>query len=119
MDYQRDAIAKDDRVRFHHCDLEFHEVLLAELGYERVKASVSAARAQLDRLRLFMCTPRRQASTFAEHRRIVDALASRDPGNAGLAMERHLKTVMNELSDFVANHPDVFANGEHVIAAAE
>lgn len=119
MDHQRDAITKDDRIRFHQCDLELHELLLAELGYDRVKASVSAARAQLDRLRLFMCTPRRQASTFAEHRRIVDALASRDPENASLAMEDHLNTVMNELSDFVSNHPDVFANREQVIAAAE
>jgi DNA-binding GntR family transcriptional regulator len=110
-------MADDDRVRFHKCDLTLHDLFLAELGYERVKASVFAARAQLDRLRLFMCTPQRQASTFAEHRRIIDALATRDPVAAGHAMEDHLHIVMSELSDFAANNPEVFANNEHVVAA--
>jgi DNA-binding GntR family transcriptional regulator len=117
MDEQRAAMADDDRVRFHKCDLELHDLFLAELGYERVKASVFAARAQLDRLRLFMCTPRRQASTFAEHRRIVDALASRDPAAAGQAMEHHLNIVMEELAGFEADNSEIFSNSEHVVAA--
>lgn len=117
MEEQCAAIAADDRVRFHNCDLELHDLFLAELGYERVKASVFAARAQLDRMRLFMCTPRRQASTFAEHRRIIDALATRDPIAAGAAMEHHLSQVMTELADFSADHPEVFANSDQVVAA--
>jgi DNA-binding GntR family transcriptional regulator len=117
MNEQQAAMHADDRVRFHKCDLELHDLFLAELGYDRVKASVFAARAQLDRLRLFMCTPRRQASTFAEHRRIVDALASRDPAAAGQAMEHHLNIVMNELAGFAADNPDVFSNSVRVVAA--
>ena len=114
---QRAAMAADDRVRFHKCDLDLHDLFLTELGFERVKASVFAARAQLDRLRLFMCTPQRQASTLAEHRRIIDALSSRNPAAAAQAMEHHLNIVMNELADFAANHPEVFANGEYAAAA--
>lgn len=117
MDEQRAAMADDDRVRFHKCDLELHDLFLAELGFERVKVSVFAARAQLDRLRLFMCTPRRQASTFAEHRRIIDALKTRDPAAAACAMEHHLTIVMDELSNFGANNPEAFANREHSVAA--
>jgi DNA-binding GntR family transcriptional regulator len=117
MSEQRAAINRDDRVGFHECDLALHDMLLEALGYERVKASVVAARAQLDRLRLFMCTPRRQASTFAEHRKIIEALAARDPIAAGQAMEHHLDMVMTELSEFAADHPEVFANSEHVAAA--
>ena len=117
MSEQRAAMARDDRVRFHECDLALHDMLLEALGYERVKASVVAARAQLDRLRLFMCTPRRQASTFAEHRKIIDALAARDPIAAGQAMEHHLDMVMTELSEFAVDHPEVFANSERVVAA--
>lgn len=114
---QKLAMRADDRVRFHKCDLELHDLFLSELGFDRVKASVYAARAQLDRLRLFMCTPRRQASTFAEHRRIVDALASRDAASAGQAMERHLSVVMEELAGFAADNPDIFSNNEYVVAA--
>jgi DNA-binding GntR family transcriptional regulator len=117
MKEQQAAMEDDDRVRFHECDVALHDLLLAELGYERVKHSVFAARAQLDRLRLFMCTPRRQASTFAEHRQIIDALATRDPVAAGRAMEHHLDMVMTELNEFAINHPEVFANSENVVAA--
>ena len=76
-----------------------HELLLGFLGYERVKHAVEAARASLDRARLFMCTPARQASTFAEHRAIVAALKKRDPDAAAAAMEDHLDAVMAELLD--------------------
>ncbi len=117
MKEQKAAIARDDRVRFHECDLALHDMLLEELGYERVKASVIAARAQLDRLRLFMCTPRRQASTFAEHRKIIDALATRDAVAAGQAMEHHLDMVMAELNEFAADHPESFAGNESTVAA--
>jgi GntR family transcriptional regulator, rspAB operon transcriptional repressor len=117
MKEQKAAIACDDRVRFHECDLELHDMLLAELGYERVKTSVFAARAKLDRLRLFMCTPRRQASTFAEHQQIIDALAAQDAAAAGRAMEYHLDMVMSELNEFAADHPEAFASSENTVAA--
>jgi DNA-binding GntR family transcriptional regulator len=79
---------------------------------------VFAARAKLDRLRLFMCTPHRQASTFAEHRRIVDALVAGDAAAAGHAMEQHLDMVMAELTEFAADNPDIFETAEKATAAA-
>ena len=118
MQEQQLAMAHDDRIRFHDCDIALHDMLLDALGYERVKTAVFAARAKLDRLRLFMCTPRRQASTFAEHRAIVDALAARDALAAGRAMELHLDMVMEELTEFAAANPDAFATAEKATAAA-
>jgi DNA-binding GntR family transcriptional regulator len=118
MKEQQAAMACDDRVRFHECDIALHDMLLASLGYERVKTAVFAARAKLDRLRLFMCTPERQASTFAEHREIVDALIANDAPAAGRAMEHHLDMVMAELTDFAAAHPDAFETGDKTTAAA-
>jgi DNA-binding GntR family transcriptional regulator len=117
MKQQRAAMARDDRVQFHECDVALHDMLLAELGYERVKSSVFGARAKLDRMRLFMCTPRRQASTLAEHREIIDALTARDPAAAGRAMEHHLDMVMTELNEFAASHPEAFAYRESAVAA--
>jgi DNA-binding GntR family transcriptional regulator len=115
---QQAAMARDNRVRFHECDLALHDMLLDHLGYERVKVAVFAARAKLDRLRLFMCTPERQASTFAEHREIVAALVAGDAAAAGRAMEQHLDMVMAELTEFAADNPDVFETGEKATAAA-
>jgi DNA-binding GntR family transcriptional regulator len=117
MQEQQAAMSRDDRIRFHECDIALHDMLLETLGYERVKTAVFAARAKLDRLRLFMCTPQRQASTFAEHRDIVDALAARDPAAAGLAMERHLGMVMTELHEFAETNPDAFEPDDKASAA--
>lgn len=109
---QEAAMNHDDRVRFHTCDVALHDTLLDALGFERVKIAVAAARAKLDRMRLFMCTPQRQAATYAEHRRIVTALAARDPEAAGRAMQTHLDQVMDELAAFSAVHPDAFEPGD-------
>jgi DNA-binding GntR family transcriptional regulator len=108
---QEVALGSDDRARFHALDLAFHALLLDTIGYERVNAAVDAARGSLDRMRLFLCTPQRQASTFAEHRTIVAALKARDAAAAGLAMERHLDVVMAELVEFAAANPDAVNSG--------
>ncbi len=104
----RAAMKTDDRITFHALDLALHDLLLDALGFERVKTTVYAARAKLDRMRLFLCTPQRQASTIQEHERIFEALRARDPAAAGRAMEQHLDMVMTELATFSATRPDVF-----------
>jgi len=106
---QEVALGSDHGGRFHELDLELHELLLGFLGYERVKNAVEAARASLDRARLFMCTPTRQLSTFAEHQAILAAMKRRDPAAAVTAMESHLDAVMNELVDFAGRNPDAVA----------
>ena len=115
---QEAALENDDVGRFHQLDLELHELLLDVLGYERVKHAVEAARASLDRARLFMCTPTRQLSTLAEHQAIVSAMKRRDSAAAARAMEAHLDAVMTELEDVAGRNPDAIARpaGETVAA---
>jgi DNA-binding GntR family transcriptional regulator len=115
---QADAMKRDDRPRFHACDLALHELLLDTLAYERVRTAVWAARAKLDRMRLFMCTPERQAATLNEHRMIASALAAHDPEAAGAAMEEHLGQVMEELTAFSAVRPEAFAQSDEKDTAA-
>jgi len=115
---QDGALGSDYSSRFHALDLEMHELLLGFLGYERVKHTVEAARANLDRARLFMCTPARQASTSGEHKAIVAALKKRDPDAAAAAMEHHLDAVMAELLDVAERNPDAIAVPAGTIAAA-
>jgi DNA-binding GntR family transcriptional regulator len=115
---QDGALGADDVDRFHQLDLEMHELLLCFLGYERVKHTVEAARATLDRARLFMCTPARQASTSREHAAIVAALKKRDPDAAAAAMEAHLDAVMAELLNVAERNPDAIAVPAGSAAAA-
>jgi DNA-binding GntR family transcriptional regulator len=115
---QQGALGADYTSRFHQLDLEMHGSLLGFLGYERVKHSVEAARASLDRARLFMCTPARQVSTFAEHQAIVGALEKRDPDAAAAAMEAHLAAVMAELLHVAERNPDAIAVPADATAAA-
>jgi len=109
---QRRAMANDDRASFHALDLAFHAVLLDTLGYERVISAVEAARANLDRMRLFLCTPVRQFDTHAEHEEIFAALSARQPEKAARAMSKHLDAVMTELEEFAKAHPDLVTPGK-------
>lgn len=109
---QRHAMAGDDRNGFHALDLAFHDLLLETLGYERVAAAVEAARANLDRMRLFLCTPTRQSDTYAEHEQIFAALSARQPEAAAIAMSNHLDVVMAELEIFAKSHPDIVTPGK-------
>lgn len=115
---QETLLGADHGGRFHALDLELHELLLDFLGYERVKHAVEAARGSLDRARLFMCTPQRQAATCAEHRAIVAALKRHDGDAAVRAMESHLDAVMTELVDFAGRNPDAVALPPREPAAA-
>ena len=115
---QEATLGTDHGGRFHELDLELHELLLGFLGYERVKLAVDAARASLDRARLFMCTPTRKLSTFAEHQAIIVALKKRDVGAAVQAMEEHLDAVMTELIEFADRNPDAVAQPPGETAAA-
>jgi DNA-binding GntR family transcriptional regulator len=103
--------------RFHELDLELHELLLGSLGFERVKHAVEAARASLDRMRLFLCTPQRKLSTFREHQSIVASLKRHDADAAVRAMEIHLDAVMTELVDFAGRNPDAVAEARENAAA--
>ncbi|MCW5691813.1 MAG: GntR family transcriptional regulator [Pseudolabrys sp.] len=103
---QRRVMATDDRDTFHALDLQFHDLLLGALGYERVASAVDAARANLDRMRLFMCTPTRQSATYAEHETILAALSARRPAEAARAMQLHLNAVMTELEDVAKINPN-------------
>ncbi len=115
---QRASLRADDMARFHSLDLAFHALLLDALGYERVRITVEAARASLDRMRLFLCSSQRQAATFAEHLRIGAAIRTRDAAAARGAMEDHLDAVMAELAAFSAAHPEAISSDVKSSAAA-
>ncbi|WP_134494655.1 GntR family transcriptional regulator [Microvirga pakistanensis] len=103
------AVGRDDRARFHALDLAFHALLVDSLEMPRVAAVIEASRANIDRVRQLLSSPRRHAVTLAEHRDLLKALEARDTAAARRTMEAHLEAVMDELEHFSSDHPEVFA----------
>ena len=105
---QEQAVARGDRSGFYALDLAFHSVLVDALELPRVAAVIEASRANIDRVRRLLSSPRRHAVTLAEHRTLLQAFATHDTDAARRAMEGHLDAVMEELERFSAENPEVF-----------
>lgn len=112
LDAQRVAVARGDRTGFHVHDLRFHDMLVGAMGYARVSAVIDSARANLDRARQLLNTPRRLGISLVEHHAVVDAIAAGDAAAATGAMRAHIDTVMAELFAFAQAHSALFADGE-------
>lgn len=109
---QRSAAARDDAESFHQIDVAFHDIIYRSMGFSRIKTIIDSARANLDRARRMIITPRRLALTIAEHQAIFDGILAADAAKASRAMRAHIDAVMVELFAFAREHPDLFADGE-------
>jgi len=91
---QAEALTADDLALFYDLDEAMHAAIFAALAAPRAMRLLDAARAPLDRpRRLGLPETGRPEATLAEHRRIVDAIASGDPEFAAAAMRAHLTQV--------------------------
>ena len=109
---QARAAKRGDREAFHAHDLAFHDMLFDAMQFDRVRAVIEQARANLDRARLLILDPRRLSMTHAEHKAIADAIASGDADDAAAAMRTHIDKVTGELLVFARQAPELFADGE-------
>jgi DNA-binding GntR family transcriptional regulator len=112
MSYQRAAAEIEDQEGFHERDLEFHDIIFGDMSFTRVKSVIEATRANLDRARRLILTPRRLEVTIAEHQKILDGILSGDAPRASAAMRAHIDSVMAELIEFAAEQPELFADGD-------
>lgn len=111
---QSKAVRKSDRETFHKYDVEFHDILFAAMRFDRIRSIIEGARANLDRARLLILSPRRLTVTHAEHKAIADGIISGDADRAAAAMRNHLDKVTGELLVFARQRPDLFADGEQL-----
>lgn len=94
MEQQRAALKDSDFPRFYDLDEALHAAIFAATQSPRALKLLDAARAPLDRpRRIALPEEGRPEATFAEHRRLVDAIATRDPEFAAAAMRAHLANV--------------------------
>jgi len=101
---QAAALEAADLVAFYDLDEALHAAIFSALSAPRAARLLDAARAPLDRpRRLRLPDQGRPEATYAEHRRLVDAIASGDPEFAAAAMRAHLaqvaKSVERELAE--------------------
>jgi DNA-binding GntR family transcriptional regulator len=91
---QAEALEAKDMALFYDLDEALHAAIFSALNAPRALRLLDAARAPLDRpRRLGLPEAGRPEDTLAEHRRLVDALASGDPEFAAAAMRAHLSMV--------------------------
>ena len=116
MSYQRAAAEISDQKGFHERDIEFHDIIFGDMSFSRVKSVIESTRANLDRARRLILTPRRLEMSFAEHKRILAGIAAGDGAEAAAAMRSHIDRVMAELIDFARENPALFADGDQLAA---
>ncbi|QYO76347.1 GntR family transcriptional regulator [Devosia salina] len=111
MAAQRDAASRDDAETFHQIDVDFHDIIFRSMRLTKVKAIIDKARANLDRARRLIITPRRLNHTIAEHQAIFDGILAGDAPQAIAAIRAHIDAVMIELFAFAQERPQLFADG--------
>jgi DNA-binding GntR family transcriptional regulator len=111
MAAQRAAAERDDAEGFHQTDVEFHDIIYRSMRFTRIKTIIDSARANLDRARRLIITPRRLVDTIAEHQQIFDGILAQDEARAIRAIRHHIDAVMVELFAFAREHPALFADG--------
>jgi len=108
---QREIFETDQNRRFHELDLDFHEIVVHALRFERLQTILDNARANIDRARRLLHTPTRNKDTLSEHCAILEAIRAGNPDAAGGAMRTHLDAVMSNLIGFARAQPHLFADG--------
>jgi DNA-binding GntR family transcriptional regulator len=119
LDEQAACIGNKDIRGFHRTDEAFHAALAELSGYPGVWPMVSQAKTQVDRFRqLTLPLEGRMEEVIREHRSVVDAVASRDPQQAVLAMQSHLDHVLPVLEVTRKLRPEFFTAPAEARAAA-
>jgi GntR family transcriptional regulator, rspAB operon transcriptional repressor len=108
LEAQEQAVARKDPSGFHNLDLAFHNTLVEALELPRIAALIEVSRANIDRARRFLSSPRRHMATLIEHREVLHALEVRDAEAARRAMKTHLEAVMEELERVSGQNSKIF-----------
>jgi DNA-binding GntR family transcriptional regulator len=119
MAAQREAAERDDAEAFHQIDIDFHDIIFRSMRFTKIKGIIDSARANLDRARRLIITPRRLALTIAEHQAIFDGILAASQDQATRAIRAHIDAVMVELFAFARERPAVFADGDSLGADSD
>lgn len=98
-----------DPVTFHEADESFHATMAAIARYETVWELVRQTKVQIDRVRrLTLPAAGRMKRVIAEHLRIREAIAAKNPEAAVAALHAHLSVIVPDVDQLGAQYPDYF-----------
>ncbi len=101
--------ADGDTAGFYAQDAAMHELLLSFTGFRKLAQVSDMAWLHVHRARqLVLPVPGRVAATLDEHRAILAALEARDPAQARLAVQHHLRQLITYLEPLERERPDLF-----------
>ncbi len=90
-------------------DRAMHALILSFTGYQNLARMVAYSWVQVDRARsMHLPSPGRVQETLLEHKAIVAALASHDPGQARDLTRHHLAQLIKYLEPLEQEHPELF-----------
>lgn len=106
---QERALEQTDQDAFYLLDNGFHRALCDLSGHPTVWTVSERAKVHLNRVRrLSLGRPDYLAEMVAEHRQVIDAVASHDPDRAEAHLRAHLRTVLREVPRMREEHPEYF-----------
>lgn len=91
---QKDAIAAEDRSRFHALDDAFHQEICALAGAGYVWDLIQQNKAHMDRIRMLSLSTSSQQQALTEHIALRDAIAAGQPDAAEAVITRHLDRIL-------------------------
>jgi len=113
LESQRIAIAAGEKLEFQQLDDRFHLLLAEATGFDRLGGLLLREKAALDRLRvLSLDDADRMAELLSEHEGIFEAIQGGDTEQALERMRRHLRRVLETLSDLIDANREFFDESE-------
>ena len=103
---------ESDPTRLTQLDEEFHAGLAAIAGKSLVWEHLQQMKVHLDRARHLLAAMTPHDIMLAQHRAIVEAIASGDPAAAESAIRLHLRRVLHDLAGLARLSPEHFTNTE-------
>ena len=107
VEQQSAAMGSTDYRAFVVADQAFHRILYEGAGVPDLFDLVRRTSGHLDRLRrLHLPAAGKAQAVVRDHRRIVDAIARRNPDLAVGRLRRHLSGTLGKIDELSARHPD-------------
>ncbi|HEY8486391.1 MAG TPA: GntR family transcriptional regulator [Limnochordales bacterium] len=103
-----ECIDRQDIQRLIEVDTRFHEVIYQMAGNARLQQMLNLLREQVQRFRtMTLSHGPRMRQALEEHRRIVEAIASRDGERAARLAQEHIESAENALMELIAQGQSV------------
>ncbi|MEW6044965.1 MAG: GntR family transcriptional regulator [Bacillota bacterium] len=114
-----ECIDTNDTARLIEVDTRFHESIYQMSGNARLKHMLSLLSEQVMRFRTMTLSHRpRMRRALEEHRRIVEAIASRDAERAARLAREHIESAENALMELIAGSKGAERGADKAAAVA-